>query len=295
MNTPLLSVCLITYNHENYIRQAIESVLMQKVNFDWELIIAEDCSTDTTRAIVLEYKEKYPDFIKLILQKKNVGPARNWENLIETPKSKYIAYFEGDDYWTDPLKLQKQVDFLEENEEYGICFHNVEQQNSLYDYKTIIIPGFSVNTVLSIQDYILENKTASCSMIFKSKFFKSVPKWFNELPYGDLGLVLIVLKNSNKKAMILSDIMGVYRIHAGGVHGKYLKDNKTIIKTSIQHLDFIKKIEKYLLFDKEYKEDIYLKKKMTLVHLMSFYKKHNISKYLLYQFVLFILKLKSKF
>jgi glycosyltransferase involved in cell wall biosynthesis len=295
MNTPLLSVCLITYNHENYIRQAIESVLMQKVNFDWELIIAEDCSTDTTRAIVLEYKEKHPDFIKLILQEKNVGPAKNWLDLIEAPKAKYIAYFEGDDYWTDPLKLQKQVDFLEKNEEYGICFHNVEQQNSLNEFKTTIIPGYIVNRVLSIQDYILENKTASCSMIFRGEFFKSIPKWFNELPYGDLGLVLIVLKNSNKKAMILSDIMGVYRVHPGGIHGKYLKDNKAIIKTSIQHLDFIKKIEKYLLFDMEYKAEIYIKKKMTLVHLISYYKKHNIFKYLIYQFVLFILKLKSKF
>ncbi|MBP2283048.1 glycosyltransferase involved in cell wall biosynthesis [Flavobacterium sp. CG_23.5] len=295
MNTPLLSVCLITYNHENYIRQAIEGVLMQKVNFDWELIIAEDCSTDRTREIILEYKNKYPDFITLILQRKNVGPAKNWSNLLQTPKSKYIAYFDGDDYWTDPLKLQKQVDFLEVNEGYGICFHNVEQQNFLNEEITKIIPGYHVNKILSIEDYILENKTATCSMVFRANFFKSIPKWFNELPYGDLGLVLTVLKNSNKKAMILSDVMGVYRLHADGVHGKYLKNSREIIKTSIQHLDFIKKIEKYLLFDKEYKVDIYLKKKMTLVHLIDFYKKNNIFKYLMYRFTLFILKLKSKF
>lgn len=125
MNAPLLSVCLITYNHENYIRQAIEGVLMQKVDFDWELIIAEDCSTDKTRDIILEYKEKHPDFIKLILQEKNVGAAQNWMDLIITPKSKYIAYFEGDDYWTDPLKLQKQVDFLEENHDYVLCHSDV--------------------------------------------------------------------------------------------------------------------------------------------------------------------------
>ena len=119
-NVPLLSVCLITYNHENYIRQAIEGVLMQKVNFNWELIIAEDCSTDKTRDIILEYKKKHPDFIKLILQEKNVGPAKNWIELITKPNSKYIAYFEGDDYWTDPLKLQKQVGFLEANPDYVI-------------------------------------------------------------------------------------------------------------------------------------------------------------------------------
>ena len=112
MEAPLLSVCLITYNHNKYIREAIESILMQKVNFTWELIIADDFSTDGTREIVLEYKEKYPDFIKLILQEKNVGATRNWIDLIIAPKSKYIAYFEGDDYWTNPYKLQKQRDFI---------------------------------------------------------------------------------------------------------------------------------------------------------------------------------------
>lgn len=122
MRTPLLSVCLITYNHVKYIRDAIDGVLMQKVNFSWELIIADDFSTDGTREILLEYKDKYPDVIKLILQEKNVGAAQNWMDLITAPTSKYIAYFEGDDYWTDPYKLQKQVGFLEDNEEYGLVY-----------------------------------------------------------------------------------------------------------------------------------------------------------------------------
>ncbi|MBA3704787.1 MAG: glycosyltransferase, partial [Bacteroidetes bacterium] len=115
---------MITYNHVNYIRQAIEGVLMQNVDFTWELIIADDCSTDGTREILLEYKRKYPDFIKLILQEKNVGPRQNWFDLINAPLSKYIAYFEGDDYWTDPLKLQKQVTFLESNSNYSFCCTN---------------------------------------------------------------------------------------------------------------------------------------------------------------------------
>lgn len=121
MNTPLLSICIIAYNHVTYIKEAVEGVLMQKVNFPWELVIADDFSTDGTREIILEYKVKYPDIIKLILQEKNVGAAQNWIDLITYPKSKYIAYFEGDDYWTDPLKLQKQVDFMEANENYSYC------------------------------------------------------------------------------------------------------------------------------------------------------------------------------
>ena len=126
---PLLSVCLITYNHFKYIKQAIDGVLMQKVDFSWELIIADDFSTDGTREILLEYKKKYPQFITLILQEKNVGAAQNWLDLITSPKSKYIAYLEGDDYWTDENKLQKQIDFLEENEGYSGCFHYTQILN----------------------------------------------------------------------------------------------------------------------------------------------------------------------
>ena len=125
MKKPLLSVCLITYNHANYIEQAIEGVLMQSVNFSWELIIADDFSTDGTREILLKYKEKYPNFIKLLLQEKNVGPGKNFSDLLNEPQSKYIAYFEGDDYWIDPLKLQKQVDFIESHPDYVLIHSDI--------------------------------------------------------------------------------------------------------------------------------------------------------------------------
>ena len=143
---PLLSVCLITYNHVKYIEQAIEGVMLQQVNFPWELIIADDCSTDGTREIVLRYQKKYPEIIKLILQEKNTGPTQNFMDLITYPSSKYIAYFEGDDYWTDPLKLQKQVDFLEANEDYSICFH--EAMVLYEDGKEILYNNIGVNKLL---------------------------------------------------------------------------------------------------------------------------------------------------
>ncbi len=130
MKKPLLSVCLITYNHANYIEQAIEGVLMQSVNFSWELIIADDFSTDGTREILLKYKEKYPNFIKLLLQEKNVGPGKNFSDLLNEPQSKYIAYFEGDDYWIDPLKLQKQVDFIESHPDYVLIHSDIFIKNS---------------------------------------------------------------------------------------------------------------------------------------------------------------------
>ena len=124
MSDCLVSVSLITYNHVKYIRQAVEGILMQQVNFSFDVIIADDFSTDGTREILTEYKNKFPN-IQLILQKENVGPAQNVIDLLSAPQSKYVAYLEGDDFWTDPFKLQKQVDFLEANPQISGCYHDV--------------------------------------------------------------------------------------------------------------------------------------------------------------------------
>ena len=121
---PVVSICMITYNHEEFISEAIEGVLMQKTNFPLELIISEDCSTDKTREICIEYQQKYPEIIKLQLPEKNLGMIQNSLSTLKACRGKYIALCEGDDYWTDPDKLQKQVDFLEVNKEYGMCYTN---------------------------------------------------------------------------------------------------------------------------------------------------------------------------
>ena len=112
MNNVTVSVLMITYNHENFIREAIEGVLMQKTDFPIELIIGEDCSTDGTRKIVMEYASKYPDIIRPLLPDSNLGMMKNFIETMQAATGKYIALCEGDDYWTDPYKLQKQVDIL---------------------------------------------------------------------------------------------------------------------------------------------------------------------------------------
>lgn len=127
MDKPLVSIVTITYNHEPWISKAIESVLMQKVSFPIEYIIAEDCSTDGTRKICEQYAQKYPDIIKLLPSDKNYGAVKNEHRAFVAAKGKYIATCEGDDYWTDPLKLQKQVDFLEAHPEYSVTFHRYQK------------------------------------------------------------------------------------------------------------------------------------------------------------------------
>lgn len=212
MELPLLSVCLITYNHEKFIRQAIEGILMQKVDFDWELIIADDCSTDNTREIIREYKQKYPNFIKLIFQDKNVGAAKNWMDLISSPKSKYIAYLEGDDYWTDPLKLQKQVDFLESNPDYVLCFHEINilklDGEIVDDFITKVPENYeSIETLARLGNYI-----HTPSIVFRN-VIKEFPFEFEFSPIGDYFLYLILAEHGKLK--FLEEKMAVYRYGVG--------------------------------------------------------------------------------
>jgi len=280
-----VAIWMVTYNQENYISNAIESVMMQEANFEYKLFIGEDCSTDDTNKICKKLKEKYPKKIELFLNKRNLGGnlnARQIYNQCFESGAKYVALLEGDDYWTDPLKLQKQVDFLEANKDYGICFHNVEQVNSLNGIKNNILPNVKLDTDFSIHDYILSNKTATCSIVFKTNFIKPIPNWFKEVPFGDLGIILAILKNSNEKARVLKDVMGVYRIHENGIHGSLHKNNLELIKAYKQHIQFFNIVKKQLLTEEKFKKTLFLKFENTYKTLAQLYKKEgNRSKYLL--------------
>jgi len=211
----LLSVCLITYNHINYIEQAIEGVLMQKANFSWELIIADDCSTDGTREIVKTYQEKYPGFIKLILQKKNVGAAKNCIDLISYPNSKYIAYFEGDDYWTDPYKLQKQVDFLEANPKIVGCFSDTLMVN---DEGILIGNAISETYKAEINiNHLITFWMPTVSVCLKGNHVKNIlkSKRIEKVNNGDMFIYLTMGQFGNFS--YVKTEANYYRKHLGGI------------------------------------------------------------------------------
>lgn len=121
----MVDILMLTYNHEEFIENAIESVLMQQTSYPYRLMIGEDCSIDHTRKIVMDYYRRYPDKIELFIWKKNVGVSKNIFELLQNSHAKYVAYLEGDDYWTDPMKLQKQISFLEEQKGFIGTAHNV--------------------------------------------------------------------------------------------------------------------------------------------------------------------------
>ena len=128
-NDIIVSICCITFNHAPYIRECLEGFMMQKTNFAFEILIHDDCSTDGTTEIIKEYESKFPEIIKPLYEEENQwvkGRRGNKEFNFPRAQGKYIALCEGDDYWTDPLKLQKQVDFLEANPDYGMCYTNFD-------------------------------------------------------------------------------------------------------------------------------------------------------------------------
>ena len=232
-----VSVSMITYNHEKFIAQAVESVLMQKANFEYELVIGEDCSTDNTRQILLEYQKKYPDKIRLLLPEKNLGMQKNAINTLQASRGQYIAALEGDDYWTDPLKLQKQVDFLEANPDFAICFHNVAIINEDYPERNRL-NNDDLTPEISTLDNLLEgnNYIATCSAVIKTNLIQNLPDWFTSLPFGDYALYLIAARHG--KIKYINNVMSVYRIHPGGIHGNFTNSYAGLTKAYQQHYQF---------------------------------------------------------
>ena len=207
----VVSVCMITYNHENYIREAIEGVLMQKTNFPIELIIGEDCSTDNTRAIVIEYANKYPQTIHTLLTVENVGMTKNFYKTLKAATGKYIALCEGDDYWIDSQKLQKQVDFLEANEEYGLVHTNYTcidgYGNAISKLNRNWPSGDVFNLIMSEKYYIV---TASVMFRLNLNIINEFESSKVNFKMCDLNLWLKIAHAS--KVKYLADITTCYRI-----------------------------------------------------------------------------------
>ncbi|SFB75440.1 Glycosyl transferase family 2 [Flexibacter flexilis DSM 6793] len=232
-----VSVCMITYNHEQYIAQAIESIIGQQTDFDYELIIGEDCSKDGTRSICVDYQQKYPDKIKLVLHNPNVGMLPNFLSVLDKCEGEFVAMCEGDDYWTDVHKLQKQVDFFNKNPDYTVNFHSLQ----LMVNGEIQTPAFLPKNTFSIEDLIKSNFIGTASVMFRFQKPFSLPNWFVELPFGDWTLHII---NANKgKVGYLPEHLGVYRIHAGG---NWSNARASALKQELVKVKFYNHISHYL-------------------------------------------------
>lgn len=224
----IISCHIITYNQKDYISKCIEGVLMQKVNFSIEIIIGDDNSTDGTRKILKDYAKKYPDLIRLNLREVRGSGIPGKDNFVTTLamcNGKYISLCDGDDYWTDLLKLQKQVDFLEANPDYVLCFHKVNiLQDGIIKEDTITakVPETTIITDLAKGNYI-----HTCSVVFRNNLFSEFPKYFNESPVGDYFLHLLNARYGAIK--YIDEIMGVYRVHETSVWSSKTQKERELI------------------------------------------------------------------
>ncbi|MFC6098041.1 glycosyltransferase [Flavobacterium qiangtangense] len=216
-DVPLVCVDLITYNQEAHVAQAIESILMQQTDFKFVLVIGEDCSTDSTRSIVKSYQQKHPENIILKLPEKNLGMLYNETTNIALCQAKYIAWCEGDDYWSDPLKLQKQVDFLESNPDYILSFHAMkvlEPSGKLVpDYITIVPENHE--TVIDLARH--GNYIHTPSAMFRN-IIKDFPFEYYECCVADYFTYMMLAQHGKLKK--LDDVMAVYRVGIGTFSGE---------------------------------------------------------------------------
>ncbi len=205
-----VSVAMITFNHEKYIREAIEGVLMQKTNFQYELVIGEDHSTDGTREICCEYASLNPGIIRILPSDTNLGIMLNFSRTLRECSGKYIAICEGDDYWTDPTKLQKQVDFLNANPSFVGCFHNTEERYEDGILSSFLYVKLKYAQSISFNDLSYANLMPTCSLVFINKNIRNLPDWFQELPIGDWPLNLINAQYGN--FWYIPHVMGIHRL-----------------------------------------------------------------------------------
>ena len=248
-HVPAVTILCPTFNHVDYIKDCLDGFLMQKVSFSIEIIVRDDASTDGTPEIVRQYEEKHPNLFRNIYESQNqyTKGVRAWPVMKRQARGKYVALCEGDDYWTDPDKLQKQVNFLENNLDFSGCCHRATLLYSDGNCKTDAYRPKS-STVLRTIDLLIYNPIRTASVVMKRETFtEELPDSMTNLPMGDWPRW--ALSTLSGPIFELSDVMSVYRIHENGVWSQ-----KTSAK---QHLGMIECQVSFLKeFSKKYHENI---------------------------------------
>ena len=249
-----LSILVLTYNHGEFISDALQGILNQKMNFNFEVIVSDDFSTDNTLKIIYEFQKKHP-LIFNVLESKNNGILQNAFRALEQVKGEYIALLDGDDYWIYNLKLQKQVNFLENNLNYNGVFHDAQiihegsADQILFNGKKYYSQNYNYPTEIYINDLLnrLILPTASC--VIRTSVLKTIDtSKIND--YYSLDWKIYVLAIMGSKFYYFNEVWSVYRNHNKGIS----KSNK--VEFHLSHIVFLKKLLKDEVF-KKYKYEIH--------------------------------------
>lgn len=229
MKSPKVSILCLTYNQSKYVRQALDSFLMQKTNFEFEILINDDASTDGTKEIIEEYQKKHPKIIKPVFHEKNLYSqgVRNMVARYLLPKAegRYLALCEGDDYWTDSQKLQLQVDFLDKSPDYALCFHPVKVFFEKKEKQDFIYPDDGDGLRFTINYLLRHNYIQTNSVMYRRQKYEDMPTditpsdWFLHLYHAQFG-----------KIGFIDRVMSAYRIHPGGIWYNSYNNVDEIIK-----------------------------------------------------------------
>lgn len=212
----LVSINCTTYNHEEHIGDALEGFLMQKTDFDYEILIGEDCSTDNTLKVIRSYQDKHPDRIKLIISETNKGGRRNSLNLLNISEGTYIAKCEGDDFWTDPYKLQKQVDVMRKNPNCTLCAHGATITNAQKVPTGDVVNPYNQSTFVQMQHIITHGAVMfpTCSLLYKKEALENLPNFYYNAHVGDYPLIMILASRGD--VYYLNELMSVYKTGVAG-------------------------------------------------------------------------------
>lgn len=224
---PKVSVCITTYNHAGYITKALESVLEQQTDFEFEVLVGEDDSSDGTREIVRKYAKGHPDVIRPFYNDRqnviyiNGQPTGRWNflNNLRNARGEYIALLEGDDYWIDEFKLQKQVDFLDQRHEYSMCFTNAKifnEEKLQFEPRTFCEThcAHGLGDTVVFSDLVGGHWIPTGTVVYRKSFLLDIPEWYKQLETGDWCLFLLLLQHG--PGGFLDFCSSVYRAHAGG-------------------------------------------------------------------------------
>lgn len=271
---PLVSIACLTFNHEKYIKEALDSFLMQKTSFEFEIVIGDGGSWDNNRQIILDYKNKYPEKIIPVFPEQDPGIPETYNLIFDNCRGKYIATCEGDDYWTDKNKLQEQINFLEKNPDFSICHHNVLiMDNETGKISKKYVP---LKEVTDIIDLAYHNHLFTPACVFRNNNVR-LPSELNNLPIADYPLHLFNAKYGRIK--YFRNCMAVYRVHKQGVwNGETLINN---FSNALKVYEFLVKQDFPDQVIQIFKQSILFLHTRIIDQLISENKKDDVATYLL--------------
>ncbi len=206
------------FNHGPFIAEAIESVLRQDVDCEYEIVVGEDCSTDNTRAVAVEYARRFPDRIRLLLNERNLGMFDNDQRILQACRGEYIAWLESDDYWTSPAKLQTQVDFLDEHPDYSACFHRAGHVGAQVpvtwrDGPPFVKPYYTIDDLLAYGHFM-----PSCTVVFRAAPVRTPAEWTRNTLFLETTYAARLALTG--RIGFIEREMAVYRYHGTSIYAR---------------------------------------------------------------------------